>query len=124
MNYIGYNQSIFREYKPEYVVLILFTAIGSSIAISARDFLILFLGLELQSLTYYVLTTFNRDDILSSEAGLKYFVLGALSSCFMLFGISFIYGFTGSISYNTINNIINGLNNKIYDVIDNDGAFI
>lgn len=106
MNYIGYNQSIFREYKPEYVVLILFTAIGSSIAISARDFLILFLGLELQSLTYYVLATFNRDNILSSEAGLKYFVLGALSSCFMLFGISFIYGFTGSISYNTINNII------------------
>lgn len=117
INYIGYYKSIFKEYHSEYIVLILFIAIGSSIAISARDFLILFLGFELQSLACYVLASFNKDSVLSSEAGLKYFVLGALSSCFMLFGISFIYGFTGTISYEAIDNILSVSNNNIAIII-------
>ena len=64
--------------------------------ISANDFLTLYMGLELQSLALYVLAAFNRDNLKSTEAGLKYFVLGALSSGMMLYGISLIYGFTGS----------------------------
>lgn len=117
INYIGYYKSIFKEYHAEYIVLILFTAIGSSIAISARDFLILFLGFELQSLSCYVLASFNKESVLSSEAGMKYFVLGALSSCFMLFGISFIYGFTGTISYEAIDNILSVSNDNIAIII-------
>lgn len=117
INYIGYYKSVFKEYDSEYIVLILFVAIGSSIAISARDFLILFLGFELQSLACYVLASFNKDNVLSSEAGLKYFVLGALSSCFMLFGISFIYGFTGTISYESIAHILSVNNDNIAIIV-------
>lgn len=117
INYIGYYRSIFKEFQSEYIVLILFTAVGASIAISARDFLILFLAFELQSLSCYILASFNRDNILSSEAGLKYFILGALSSCFMLFGISFIYGFTGTISYAAINQIITVSNHNIAIIV-------
>ena len=105
-NYIGYHLANSLEFKSEYVVLIILSCVGAGVAISARDFIVLFVGLELQSLASYVLASFSRDNENSSEAGLKYFVLGALSSCIMLFGISFLFGFTGSTSYFVIHHIL------------------
>lgn len=105
-NYIGYHKSIFDPLQSEYIVLILLGCVGAGIAISARDFIVLFVGFELQSLAAYVLASFSRNSPFVAEAGLKYFVLGALSSCIMLFGISFLYGFAGSTSYFVINNVL------------------
>ncbi len=85
-----------RDYRAEYPVLILFSAIGMAIMVSAADLITLYVGLELQSLAAYVLATFQRDDARSAEAGLKYFVLGALASGILLYGISLLYGFTGT----------------------------
>jgi len=88
-----------RDYRAEYPVLILFAAVGMSIMVSAGDLLSLYVGLELQSLAAYVLATFQRDDSRSAEAGLKYFVLGALASGILLYGISLLYGFTGTTGF-------------------------
>jgi NADH-quinone oxidoreductase subunit N len=85
-----------RDYRAEYPVLILFSCVGMSIMVSAADLVTLYVGLELQSLAAYVLATFQRDDTRSAEAGLKYFVLGALASGILLYGISLLYGFTGT----------------------------
>ena len=84
---------------PEYPVLILFATLGMMLMVSASDLLSLYVGLELQSLSLYVLAAFNRDDARSSEAGLKYFVLGSLSSGILLYGISLIYGFAGTTDF-------------------------
>lgn len=84
------------DLRPEYPVLILLSAIGMGIMVSAGDLLTLYIGLELQSLAAYVLASFMRQDQRSAEAGLKYFVLGALASGILLYGISLVYGFTGS----------------------------
>lgn len=84
--------------KFELPVLILLATIGMMMMVSAGDLISLYLGLELQSLALYVLAAIRRDDVRSSEAGLKYFVLGALSSGMLLYGASLIYGFTGSTS--------------------------
>jgi NADH-quinone oxidoreductase subunit N len=86
----------------EYPVLILLATLGMLMMVSANDLIALYLGLELQSLALYVIAAFNRDDVRSSEAGLKYFVLGALSSGMLLYGASMLYGVTGSTSYATI----------------------
>ncbi|GER08408.1 NADH-quinone oxidoreductase subunit N [Iodidimonas muriae] len=83
----------------EYPVLVVLAVLGMMMMVSANDMLALYIGLELQSLALYVLAAFNRDKLRSTEAGLKYFVLGALSSGMMLYGISLIYGFTGSTSF-------------------------
>jgi len=83
----------------EFPVLVVFSVLGMMLMASAGDFITLYLGLELQSLALYVLAAFDRDNLRSTEAGLKYFVLGALSSGMMLYGISLIYGFTGSTSF-------------------------
>jgi len=85
-----------RDYRAEYPVLILFSAVGMSIMVSASDLMTLYVGLELQSLAAYVLASFQRTDTRSAEAGLKYFVLGALASGILLYGISLLYGFTGT----------------------------
>ena len=85
-----------RDYRAEYPVLILFSAIGMGMMVSAADLLTLYVGLELQSLAAYVLASFQRSDTRSAEAGLKYFVLGALASGILLYGISLLYGFTGT----------------------------
>ena len=77
----------------------LLATLGMLLMVSASSFLSLYMGLELQSLSLYVLAAFNRDHLRSTEAGLKYFVLGALSSGMMLYGISLIYGFTGSTQF-------------------------
>ncbi len=102
-NYLK-SQKIF---KIEYSILILSSVLGMMIMISSNDLIVFYMGLELQSLALYVLATFNRDEIKSSEAGLKYFVLSALSSGLLLYGCSLIYGFTGSTNFNVIANQLN-----------------
>ncbi|MEP9401164.1 NADH-quinone oxidoreductase subunit NuoN [Sphingomonas sp. VNH70] len=84
------------DLKPEYPVLILLSACGMGMMVSAADLLLLYVGLELQSLAAYVLASFMRRDTRSAEAGLKYFVLGALASGILLYGISLVYGFSGT----------------------------
>lgn len=88
--------------RPEYPVLILFATLGMMLMASASDLISAYVGLELQSLALYVLAAYRRDDLKSSEAGLKYFVLGALSSGLILYGISLVYGYTGSTDYMAI----------------------
>ncbi len=86
----------------ELPVLMVLATLGMLLMVSAGSFIALYMGLELQSLALYVLAAFNRDHLRSTEAGLKYFVLGALSSGMMLYGISLIYGFTGSVEFTRI----------------------
>ena len=86
----------------EYPVLVLLAATGMLMMISANDLIALYVGLELQSLTLYVVAAFKRDSARSAEAGLKYFVLGALSSGMLLYGASLVYGFTGSTNFAVI----------------------
>jgi len=90
-----------RQMKPkfEYPVLILLSTTGMLMLISAADLIALYLGLELMSLCLYVLAAIDRDNVRATEAGLKYFVLGALSSGMLLYGASLIYGFTGTVSF-------------------------
>ncbi len=83
----------------EFPILILLATLGMSMMVSAGDLIALYIGIELQSLALYVLAAFRRDDPKSSEAGLKYFVLGALSSGLLLYGASLIYGFSGSMNF-------------------------
>lgn len=92
--------------QPEYPVLAIFACLGMMLMISATNLLSLYVGLELQSLSIYVLAAFRRDHAASSEAGLKYFVLGALASGMLLFGISLIYGFTGTLDYSAIDSAV------------------
>ncbi len=93
-----------NEGKFEYPLLIMLATIGMFGMVSSQDFLSLYVSLELQSLSLYVLASFRRDNRLNSEAGLKYFFLGALSSGVLLYGISLLYGFCGSTSYLAIAN--------------------
>ncbi|MFL6754019.1 MAG: NADH-quinone oxidoreductase subunit NuoN [Sphingomicrobium sp.] len=90
------------EHSSEYAVLIVFAAVGMSVMVSATSLISLYVGLELQSLAAYVLASYRRTDERSAEAGLKYFVLGALASGILLYGISLLYGFTGTMSFNGI----------------------
>ncbi len=83
----------------EYAILIMLSTVGMMVLISAADLIMLYLGLELMSLALYVVAASHRDDTKSTEAGLKYFVLGALSSGMLLYGASLIYGFTGTVSF-------------------------
>ena len=97
----------FQIFKIEYPILILCSVLGMMLMISSNDLIVFYMGLELQSLSLYVLATFDRDQLKSSEAGLKYFVLSALSSGLLLYGCSLIYGFTGSTNFNIIANELN-----------------
>ncbi len=92
----------------EYPVLMLFATVGMMMMVSANDLIALYLGLELQSLSLYVLAAFKRDTTRSSEAGLKYFVLGALSSGMLLYGCSMIYGFAGTTSFDGLVQVLGG----------------
>jgi NADH-quinone oxidoreductase subunit N len=91
----------------EYSILILSAILGTMVMISSNDLMVFYIGLELQSLSLYVLASFNKNEIKSSEAGLKYFVLSALSSGILLYGCSLVYGFSGSTNFNIISNEIN-----------------
>src|SRR5437588_2864728 len=88
-----------HQQRFEYSILILLSTTGIMMLISAGDLIALYLGLELMSLALYVLAAINRDSVRSTEAGLKYFVLGALSSGMLLYGASLVYGFTGTVSF-------------------------
>src|SRR5258708_7625835 len=88
-----------RQQKFEYPILILLATTGMGMLISAADLIALYLGLELMSLALYVVAAINRDSARSSEAGLKYFILGALSSGMLLYGASLVYGFTGTVTF-------------------------
>ena len=88
--------------KIEYLIIILASTLGMMLMISSYDLIIFYLGLELQSLCMYILSSFKRNQEQSSEAGLKYFVLSALASGLLLYGCSFIYGFTGSTNFEVI----------------------
>ena len=90
------------EHGAEYPVLILLSSVGASVMVSATDLMMLYVGLELQSLSAYVLASYRRSDERSAEAGLKYFVLGALASGILLYGISLLYGFTGTTYFDGI----------------------
>ena len=95
--------NIIKIFKIEYPILILGSMLGMMVMTSSNDLIVFYLGLELQSLALYVLASFNRDNILSAESGLKYFVLSALSSGLLLYGCSLIYGFTGTTNFELIN---------------------
>ncbi|MBT5187458.1 MAG: NADH-quinone oxidoreductase subunit N, partial [Kordiimonadaceae bacterium] len=86
----------------EFPVLLVLATIGMMVMVSANDLMSLYMGIELQSLALYVLAAFKRDSERSTEAGLKYFVLGALSSGILLYGCSLIYGFVGSTNFTSI----------------------
>jgi len=97
----------------EYNILILFSIFGILCFISSYDLVSLYLALEVQSLSFYILATLKRDSGFSTEAGLKYFILGALSSGFLLFGISLVYGLTGTTNFESLTKIV--LNFDLYE---------
>ncbi len=96
-----YLKSI-KIFNVEYPILILSSILGMMVMVSSNDLIVFYIGLELQSLALYVLASFNRDNILSSESGLKYFVLSALSSGLLLYGCSLVYGFSSSTNFSQI----------------------
>ena len=101
------NQAkIWYHGQHEFVVVILLATIGAMITISARNFLFLYIALELMALSSYVLASYDRDKLISTEAGMKYFILGSLASCIMIFGMSFVYGFSGSLSFLKIHDLL------------------
>ena len=91
-----------RQDRFEYPILIMLSTVGMMMLISANDLIALYLGLETMSLALYVVAAFHRTDTRATEAGLKYFVLGALSSGMLLYGASLIYGFTGTVNFSGI----------------------
>ena len=101
---------LFKIFLIEYPILILCSILGMMVMISSNDLIVFYMGLELQSLALYVLASFNRDQLKSSESGLKYFVLSALSSGLLLYGCSLIYGFSGSTNFNIIGDAMNSTN--------------
>ncbi|HKJ62127.1 MAG TPA: NADH-quinone oxidoreductase subunit NuoN [Hyphomicrobiales bacterium] len=99
--------------KFEFPVLVLLSTLGMLLMASANSLISLYLALELQSLALYVLASFRRDAVLSSEAGLKYFVLGALSSGMLLYGCSFVYGYTGTVSFEGIASVLQSADHSV-----------
>ena len=96
--------------KFEYPIIILISILGMFFMVSSNDFILFYLGLELQSLALYILAAIDRDNLRSSESGIKYFVLSALSSGLLLYGCSLLYGFTGSTNFEIISNELNKQN--------------
>ena len=88
--------------KFEYPIIVLLSILGMFFMVSSNDLILFYLGLELQSLSLYILASIDRDNLRSTESGIKYFVLSALSSGLLLYGCSLLYGFTGSTNFETI----------------------
>jgi len=103
--------------KFEYPLLVLFSGIGMLLMVSANNLLSLYVSLELSSLCLYVLAAINRDNLFSTEAGLKYFILGALSSGLLLFGMSLVYGYSGTLSYVGISEFLMSVTSMPYGVM-------
>jgi NADH-quinone oxidoreductase subunit N len=99
--------------KFEFPILALLSTLGMMLMVSANNMLALYMGLELQSLALYVVAAINRENLKSTEAGLKYFVLGALSSGMLLYGISLVYGFTGQIGFAEIATALTGADRQV-----------
>lgn len=97
----------------EYPILVMLSSTGMLLMASANDMIALYLSFELQSLALYIVAAINRDSLRSSEAGLKYFVLGALGTGMMLYGISLVYGYTGSIDFNVIASTLTGAERQV-----------
>ena len=93
--------------KFEYPIIILLSILGMFFMVSANDLILFYLGLELQSLSLYILASIDRDNLRSTESGIKYFVLSALSSGLLLYGCSLLYGFTGSTNFDLIASTLN-----------------
>lgn len=104
----------------EYMILILFSTLGMILTVSSYDLISMYLGIELQTLSFYVLAAFRRNNEFSTEAGLKYFVLGALSSGLLLFGESIIYGSTGITNFEELTKLFTFLGNPMQS---NGGAY-
>ncbi len=104
----GFNREHQME-RFEYPILVLLATLGMLLMVSANDLMSLYLGIELQSLSLYVIAAFRRDDSRATEAGLKYFVLGAVSSGMLLYGCSLIYGFSGSTNFVGIAKALSGV---------------
>jgi len=102
---LGYNNIEKSLLNFEFYIIILLSVLGMMVMISSNDLMSLYLGLELLSLSLYTLVSYNKKSILSAEAGLKYFVLGALASAILLYGASLIYGFTGTTNFSYIKTI-------------------
>jgi NADH-quinone oxidoreductase subunit N len=104
--------------KIEYPIIVLASTLGMMLMISSYDLIMFYLGLELQSLSLYILASFKRDNIRSTEAGLKYFVLSALASGLLLYGCSLIYGFTGSTNFEVISsNLIESNKGAVFGIV-------
>lgn len=106
----GYCYIDYKRLEFEYITIILIAGVGALIALYAKDLLILFLSLELQTLAGYLLVSFRKDNLNATSASIKYFILGSCITCFMLLGISFIYGFAGTINYIQITQILYNTN--------------
>jgi len=105
----------------EFPILVMLTILGTLLLISSYDLIAMYLAIELQSFCSYILSAFKRNSEFSAEAGLKYFILGAFSSGFLLFGCSLIYGFTGATNYEQISLLLIGSN---YSNLNNNGIVI
>ena len=102
----------------EYPILILCSILGMMVMISSYDLIVFYIGLELQSLALYVLAAFDKNNVKSSEAGLKFFILSALSSGLMLYGFSLIYGFSGTTNFNLISeNILSSDTKNVFGLV-------
>lgn len=100
MGYRYYKQENLR--RAEYSVLMILATVGMMVMVSANDLMAFIIGLELQSLSLYIMVAFHRDNLLSSEAALKYFILSSIATAFVLYGCSFIFGYTGSTKFTVI----------------------
>ena len=99
-----------KNNKFEYPIIVLLSILGMFFMLGANDLIVFYFGLELQSLSLYILAAIDRDNLRSSEAGMKYFILSALSSGLLLYGCSLLYGFTGSTNFETISSSVGNLN--------------
>ena len=119
LNYMEYN----KINTFEYTLLVLLSVLGMLLLVSSYDLLSLYLGVELMSLSFYILAAYKRNSEFSGEAGLKYFILGAFSSGLLLFGSSMLYGFTGMTNFEDIAKLLVGLG-AISDTISYSGIVI
>jgi NADH-quinone oxidoreductase subunit N len=98
-----------QKISAEFLALLMIATVGGMLLISAHDFLVFYLSLELQALSLYLLAALKRESVKSGEAGIKYFILGCLASGILLFGISMIYGFSGTTNFKALNDLYHGL---------------